>query len=274
MTDTNFIRCLECRALNEPRAAFCSRCGASLRGPRHGGPARRRQLFTTTSIAMGSALLIGLLILAFVFYTIIARSLGGGENVFTYAEQEGIPATISTMPPETTPATDETGAVVPPSDDVGSSTTTTTLPALLVRPKATVSSSALEATSSASFQATNLLDGDLSTPWLEGANGAGLGEWVRFEFAQPLELARIEIANGYQKDDGRFLGNPRVRLLKVEYSSGAVQIVQLFDVKDMQIIEPASEAVEWVRLVILSVYPGDEWQDTALSEVRIYEKTD
>ena len=88
------------------------------------------------------------------------------------------------------------------------------------------------------------------------------------------ELARLEIANGYQKDDGRFAGNPRVRLMRVEYSSGAAQIVQLFDVKDIQTIEPTSEAVEWVRLVILSVYPGGEWQDTALSEVRIYEKTD
>jgi len=273
MTDTKFVRCLECRALNEPKAAFCSRCGASLRGPRHGGPARKRRLFTTTSLALGAALLIGLLILAFVFYTIVARSLDGGESIAPYAGQEGIPATISTTPPQTTPVTDESGAIVASADDATGSTTTT-IPALLVRPKATVSSSALKPTSSASFQATNLLDSDLATPWLEGAEGVGLGEWVKFEFAQPLELDRLEIANGYQKDDGRFAGNPRVRLMRVEYSSGAAQIVQLFDVKDIQTIEPTSEAVQWIRLVILSVYPGGEWEDTALSEVRIYEKTD
>jgi len=32
--------------------------------------------------------------------------------------------------------------------------------------------------------------------------------------------------------------------------------------------------VEWVKLVIVSVYPGEEWEDTALSEVRLYEKND
>jgi hypothetical protein len=219
---------------------------------------------------MGGALLLGLVIVVAIFYAIVARALSPQESIAPYAEQKGIPATISTAPAATTADTSAgvEGAV---TDTVS---TTTTLPAITIRPKATVSSSALRGTAIASFQATNLVDGDLATPWLEGANGAGLGEWVRFEFTQPLELARIEILNGYQKDEERFAGNPRVRLIMVEYSSGATQLVELSDLKDPQMINPTSEAVEWVKLAIVSVFPGDQWEDTALSEVRIYEKTD
>ena len=265
--DATFVRCAECRALNEPRAAFCSRCGASLRSS--DGTGRRGPRFTTANLAMGGALLLSLLIVVTVFYAIVARALSPQNEIAPFADQKGIPATISTTPPTTTA---DPNAVANGATDTAS--TTTTLPALTIRPKATVSSSALKGTAIASFQATNLVDGDVTTPWQEGANGAGLGEWVRFEFTQPVELARLEILNGYQKDDERYLGNPRVRLVMVEYSSGATQLVELSDVRDPQIVNPTSEAVEWVKLAIVSVYPGDKWEDTALSEVRIYEKSD
>ena len=105
MTDVMFVRCIECRALNEPRAAFCSRCGASLHGPMHADSGRTPRRFSATSLATGAALLLGLLILAVVLYTIVGRSLDGQENVTPYVELEGIPATIVTIPSETTVAT-------------------------------------------------------------------------------------------------------------------------------------------------------------------------
>ena len=46
MSEAKFIRCNECRALNEPRAMFCSRCGSSLYGPVHGGIAPKRRRVT------------------------------------------------------------------------------------------------------------------------------------------------------------------------------------------------------------------------------------
>ncbi len=266
MSDSRFVRCSQCGALNEPRAVFCSRCGASLPGAIHGTP---RPKVNNTSVALGTALLLFLAILAFVLYTTVAKSLDKSVNVVSYAGQTGIPA--STEPPASTVATDASGA---PVDADTSVSTTTTEPLLVVRPKATVSSSALKGTSTASFQATNLLDGQLSTAWIEGAKGPGLGEWVRFEFSKPILLARIEIANGYQKDSARFARDPRVRLVSVEYSSGATQLVELLDTEQVQFIIPADEAVEWIKLVVVSVYEGEDGQDTALSEVQIFERTE
>jgi len=56
----------------------------------------------------------------------------------------------------------------------------------------------------------------------------------------------------------------------LEYSTGTVQLIDLLDVQDFQTIIPTRQPVEWVRLTIVSVYPGEVWEDTALSEVRFY----
>ena len=270
MTDARFVRCSECGALNEPRAVFCSRCGASLPSPAHGIPTPR---WSSTSLALGAALLLALALVVFLLYSTVARSLDKTASIMPYKDQTGIPASTSTT---STVETDANGAPVTtlaPQNDPSATTTTTEL-AVMVRPKATVSSSALKGTSTASFQATNLVDGDLTTAWIEGAEGAGLGEWVRFEFAEPTLLARIEIASGFQKDAGRFALNPRVKLVNVEFSSGATYLVALYDTMDPQTIIPAGEAIEWVKLVVVSVYQGEDDTGTALSEVRLFEKVD
>jgi hypothetical protein len=57
----------------------------------------------------------------------------------------------------------------------------------------------------------------------------------------------------------------------VEYSNGITQLVDLLDTEDLQTVTTTRQAVEWVKLTIVSVYPDYEWEDAALSEVRIYE---
>jgi hypothetical protein len=260
MSASDFVRCNECRALNEPRALFCSRCGASLYGLTHTGAKRRGGRFTAAGAVMGFALFLALVVAAFILGVVIHRGLQSGEDVERFAGQSGTAATIGTA---TTQGSSGTGAA-----------TSSTLAPTLVRPTAAVASSTLKATSTNSYRATNLLDDDLSTSWSEGADGPGVGEWVKFEFSQQLVLARIEIANGYQKDEDRFLGNPRVKSIKVEYSNGSTQLVDLLDTEEFQMITPTRQAVEWVKLTIVSVYPGDQWEDTALSEVRIYKRSD
>ncbi|OFW57520.1 MAG: hypothetical protein A2133_01995 [Actinobacteria bacterium RBG_16_64_13] len=256
MIVTDFVRCTECQALNEPRALFCSRCGASLYGPAHGGIRRKRRRVTLTGAVMALALLLLLGITVFVLGVIIQGALEPGEEIDSFSGQSGTTATI--------------GAGNSAGSGGAGSNTSSSLATGVIRPTSSNASSTLDATSTNSYRVTNLVDGDLATAWNEGAEGAGLGEWVRFEFSRQMVLTRIEIANGYQKDDERFLGNPRVRSLKVEYSNGTTQLVDLLDTKQFQAITPTGQPVEWVKLIIVSVYAGDEWEDTALSEVRVY----
>ncbi len=262
MNNTDFVRCSECRALNEPRALFCSRCGASLYGPARGGVRRARRRVTAEGAAMGVAMLLVLAITLFVFYVVVQRALETKEEVDPYAGRSGTTATV---------ATDSTVASGGSAGN-GDNTSPTVAPTAL-RPTSALASSTLDATSTISYRVTNLLDGDLTTAWNEGAEGPGIGEWIQFDFSQTIKLARVEIANGYQKDNERYQGNPRVKSLKVEYSNGTTQLVDLLDVMDFQAITPTIQPVDWVRFSIVSVYAGEEWDDTALSEIRFYAKS-
>jgi hypothetical protein len=206
---------------------------------------------------MGIALLLALAVITIALGIIIDRSLKTTEDIDPYAGQTGTAATIGTT------------SSLPP--DTGTGETSTTLAPIQVRPTSADASSVLKATSTNSYRATNLIDGDLATAWEEGAKGPGLGEWVRFEFSRPLVIARIEIANGCQKDEERFQGNPRVKSMKVEYSNGETTLIDLADTTEPQSISGTDEAVEWVKLTVVSVYEGDQWEDTALSEVRVFE---
>jgi hypothetical protein len=256
MSNPDNARCRECRALNEPGALFCSRCGASLAGPPYRGAHPRQRRVTAAGAAMGFALFLILLAVAFTLGVIVYRTVKPGDNVNTLTS---VPGTIAST--STTLAKGSTGT---------SGSTTSTEAAKLVRPSSASASSTLKATSTVNYGATNLLDGDLATAWNEGADGPGVGQWVRFTFSTPVVLARIEIANGYQKDAERFKGNVRVKSLKLEYSNGATQLVDLLDTEDFQSVTTVREPTEWIKLTIMSVYPDYVWEDAALSEVRFF----
>jgi len=205
---------------------------------------------------MSFALLLVLAATVFALYSVVVRALEPEEEFDPFAGRSATEATVGSVTTQK-----PTGSTI---------RTTSTLVGTMIRPTSVTSSSALKATSTNNYKATNLLDGDLATAWEEGAEGPGIGEWVKFDFSRQVVLTRIEIANGYQKDDDRYFGNPRVQSLGVEYSTGTIQLIDLLDTREYQSITPTRQPVEWVRLTIVSVYPGDVWDDTALSEVRIY----
>lgn len=209
---------------------------------------------------MGFALFLVLLAVAFTLGVIVYRTVKPGGSVDTLTSVTGTIASTSTTLAE---GSSGSGASTP-----------STVAATLVRANSASASSVLKATSTINYGATNLLDGDLTTAWNEGAEGPGVGEWVRLAFTEPVVLARVEIANGYQKDSERFRGNARVKSLKLEYSSGTTQLIDLLDTEDFQSVTTVRKSTEWIKLTIVSVYPDYEWEDAALSEVRVFALAD
>jgi hypothetical protein len=119
MSAREFLRCSECRALNEPRALFCSRCGASLYGPLHGVMRRRPRRVTAAGMAMGFAMLLILAACIFLLAVVFARTLAAREDMNVSTGQSGIAATITTVPTGTvstgfTNITATTGGADPP----------------------------------------------------------------------------------------------------------------------------------------------------------------
>jgi hypothetical protein len=254
------IKCHECEAMNEASAAFCRRCGASLQTAVSSSPFPRRHRLTANGAALGLAALVFLLATLFALGAIVYRTTLTEEEVIDpLAGRPGTTATTSPALP---------GEEGSPAE--GESPGTTESRGVVIRPHSAGASSALKSTTRTDFRATNLLDEDLETAWNEGADGPGLGEWVRFNFAEPVILTRIEIANGYQKDDERFNGAARVRSLRLDYSNGTTQLVDLLDTKDVQAVMARSNPTEWLKMTITAVYPDYVWDDAAMSEVRLF----
>ena len=59
--------------------------------------------------------------------------------------------------------------------------------------------------------------------------------------------------------------------LRLTFSDGSSQRLQLEDRTGYQTIEIEPKKTEWIRMTIVSTYPGEKWSDGSLSEIRFYD---
>jgi hypothetical protein len=262
MTKADYMRCLECQALNDPGSVFCARCGSSLRwqgqnraayNRRRRGPGRILLRFILALALIGAVLGLALVVL---------HATGNGQSALGNSSTRGTLASTST--------TLVSGNTRDTTSSTSGETASATSSLSVIRPESSSASSSLTPTNANNFRPQNLSDDSLLSVWSEGAEGVGLGEWVRFEFGQPFRIGRIEIANGNQKSKTLFAANPRVRSLRIEYANGATQLVELRDTENVQYVNTFRNSTEWIRLTIVSVYSSYTSPDTSLSEVRFY----
>ncbi len=117
--------------------------------------------------------------------------------------------------------------------------------------------------------ASRIMDGDKNTAWVEGADGQGYGQSVRFEFNNVYLVNGIKIRAGYQKNDDIYYKNSRPKEICAEYSDGTSEVFKLEDIGQNEQVLTFSRPVEtnMVNLTIESVYPGEKYEDTCISEV-------
>lgn len=125
-------------------------------------------------------------------------------------------------------------------------------------------------------------DDDPTTAWVEGAKGRGEGEALEW-WGPALTKAksfRVFLRNGFQKSDKLFRANARPRKVKLEplvqgetgaQVTGAALETELKDVQGWQEVRlPVPARVQGVRLTLVSTYAGSAYDDTCLSDLRVY----
>lgn len=116
------------------------------------------------------------------------------------------------------------------------------------------------------------LDGDPRTAWNSDGNtlGAKGRPTLTYTFAEPVRVGRIEVLNGFQKDDRVFQRNCRVKTLVV--TAGEVShTFALEDSTEPQVLTfDFGTATSSITLKVGDVYPGTKYRDIALSEVAFY----
>ncbi|MCK4505099.1 MAG: hypothetical protein KAW14_05745 [Candidatus Aegiribacteria sp.] len=154
-------------------------------------------------------------------------------------------------------------------------------------------SSTLDPQRPSDYSISNLLDMDFQTAWVEGSSGDGTGEWIEIDLSE-FSVAYIGILNGYAKDENIYYGNSRIREVRYEltydkeessysYFSGDIEeTVDLTDIpwtvfddsnfsKFVQTIYSSGmeKPISKIRLEILDIYPGDDYDDLCITELII-----
>ena len=116
------------------------------------------------------------------------------------------------------------------------------------------------------YDPANTIDGSKNTAWIEGVDGPGLGEWLRYDFDREINLHRILILPGYFKSQAIWAGNNRISAAAFYFSDGTKRIINFPDRMERQKVDVGSIKTRWVRIELEDFHFGKD-PDTAISEV-------
>ncbi|MGB8957714.1 MAG: hypothetical protein WCC00_01755 [Candidatus Aminicenantales bacterium] len=139
------------------------------------------------------------------------------------------------------------------------------------------------------YEPKSLFDDDLSTAWVEGVAGSGVGEWVEIQFEEGVQIEAVGIINGYTKNEAIYNANNRIRKIRLDvefrdnWPENADPKSIDIDLTEKQFNElnrnvqapfiswladyGMGRAVSKIRLTILEVAGGTKYDDTCISEL-------
>ncbi|NIZ61020.1 hypothetical protein DL239_08535 [Sedimentitalea sp. CY04] len=101
--------------------------------------------------------------------------------------------------------------------------------------------------------------------WCEGVKGNGVGQTISFQFLEGAQkVSSFDLLNGYQKSDKHFRTNGRIRRVALSSNKGPLGVFDVHDVKYTSIDFPEGR-YKWLKLEVLSVYPGTKYQDVCIT---------
>ncbi len=126
----------------------------------------------------------------------------------------------------------------------------------------------------AAYQESHLFDARREFGWVEGADGNGIGEQLRFQFDLPVQMTHLQFWNGYQRSNSHYKANARLQNFTFGTDVDSMQAAyQLAD-------DPLPQKIRLARalsgrdfaLTIASAYRGRSYQDLALSELLFFDE--
>ena len=126
------------------------------------------------------------------------------------------------------------------------------------------------------YAAEKAHDFSIVTAGVEGVEGNGEGEYLRYSFPGTCpRITTVLIHNGYVKNWDVWRDNGRVKKLLMYYNDEPYAILNLQDTMGLQSFdvgvlgyEDKDSAPAWsIKFEILEVYPGKKYEDTAITEI-------
>ncbi len=145
-------------------------------------------------------------------------------------------------------------------------------------------SSTLPASKDKSYAAENLIDGDYTTVWAEGASGDGTGETITIHLDKEQPVYGVQIVCGYTAGYKQYNDNGVPTEFKADFGNGAsaegsledYYISESYGSEDLaassrcriELDKPAT--TDTVTLTITGARSGAKYDDTCASEVWVY----
>lgn len=127
------------------------------------------------------------------------------------------------------------------------------------------------------YAAEKAHDFSIVTAWVEGVEGNGEGEYIKYAFPGTCpRITTVLIHNGYVKNWDVWSDNGRVKRLLMYYNDKPYVILHLQDTANLQSFEVgilgneerSETSPAWsIKFEILEVYPGEKYEDTAITEI-------
>lgn len=134
-------------------------------------------------------------------------------------------------------------------------------------------SSVLASQGKTTYNAEHVIDFK-PTAWVEANPGAGEGESISFRYEKlsaDEPITSITIYNGFQKSELLYKKNSRVKVARLLVNGVPAYDLQLKDTMKGQSfsidITPKDGFPVILTLRIMSVFPGEQYQDTAITEI-------
>ncbi|AZQ65388.1 hypothetical protein EI427_24560 [Flammeovirga pectinis] len=151
-------------------------------------------------------------------------------------------------------------------------------------------SSTLKENENLNYSVNNLSDLNLTTAWVEGEEGNGIGESFSFQFNWKNSYEGygkvycfsgiIEVFNGYCKSEKLWLENGRIKQLKMYLNNYPVCLIELSDSWQYQKVNIQEffkseynlngkftlKDNDVLKFEIIELYPGTKYNDVCLSE--------
>lgn len=270
--------CVKCGAKIDDASRFCDACGCKVDDigvpaqPSKEGVPRPRKM----SAVVITAVVLAVAIFAFIMLVIKPWDSSGTGN----GDAAETPLNIAQQEPSATGdgANFESGTSTQPESEPSNTTQgkpSTEEPLSFSGITKANASSTLPTDSVVnvkSYAASNLIDGNHSTVWCEGADGDGIGESVTLSGKKKQGFKGFVIWNGYQESSHLYKINNRVALLTIYADSKLIGEYKIEDkgLKSQRI--KFGKVVEAKKLTfeIRDVYSGTKYQDCCISEIECF----
>lgn len=115
-------------------------------------------------------------------------------------------------------------------------------------------------------------DGRVSTSWVEGDEGSGLGSWVELDLGGEHKIGALRVWGGDWFSGDSWSRANRPKELEIKFSDESTEVMTLTDemvVQEHKFDKPVSTTS--VRVKVKGVYSGSTWHDTVISEIQVVE---